>query len=137
MDDRSSHLELYSAMDIALDPFPFNGATTTFEAMTMGMPVITLLGRNFVDRVAASIVTHAGYPEFIAKSEDEYVALAVAMASDPVKLNSMRQGMRDALHQSDLCNSEPYARNLEAALRNMWRSWAETGTHNGKSRQID
>ncbi|MBT3551401.1 MAG: tetratricopeptide repeat protein [Rhodospirillaceae bacterium] len=127
MDDRASHLELYSAMDIALDPFPFNGATTTFEAMTMGMPVITLLGSNFVDRVAASIATHAGFPEFIAKTKDDYVALAVEMASDPVKLNALRQGMRDALHQSDICDSEPYARSVEAAFRDMWRTWIETG----------
>ncbi|MAF49836.1 MAG: hypothetical protein CMM10_16395 [Rhodospirillaceae bacterium] len=132
MDDRTSHLELYSAMDIALDPFPFNGATTTFEAMTMGMPVITLLGRNFVDRVAASIATHAGFPEFIAATEDEYVALAVDMARDAEKLNLLRQGMRDRLHESDLCSSGAYATGVETALRDMWRIWAETGAYKGK-----
>jgi protein O-GlcNAc transferase len=132
MDDRSSHLNLYNAIDIALDPFPFNGATTTYEALTMGMPVITLLGSKFVDRVAASIVAHAGFPEFITKTEDDYVALAVDLAGDPVKLNALRQGMRDALHQSDICDSEPYSRTIEAAYRDMWRTWADTGTYKAK-----
>ena len=132
MDDRSSHLELYNAMDIALDPFPFNGATTTIEALTMGMPVITLLGTKFVGRVAASIVTHAGFPEFIAKTEDDYVALAVDLASNPDKLNALRQSMRDTLHKAKICNSEPYARTVEAALRDMWHTWVETGGYKEK-----
>ena len=63
IDDRQSHLALYDLIDIALDPFPFNGATTTFESLSMGVPVVSLLGKHFVDRVAGSIVTHAGYPE--------------------------------------------------------------------------
>ena len=68
IDSRHSHLDNYHAVDISLDPFPFNGATTTFESLTMGVPVVTL-GRHFVDRVASSIVTHAGFPSWLQKTK--------------------------------------------------------------------
>jgi protein O-GlcNAc transferase len=132
LDDRRQHLELYGDIDITLDAFPFNGATTTFEALTMGVPVVTLLGRHFVDRVASSIVTHAGYPEFVSNNHEEYVSLAVSLTSDLDKLNKIRSTMRDKIHASTLCQSAPYARNVEAAFRDMWKTWCETGGYKGK-----
>jgi protein O-GlcNAc transferase len=132
MDNRRNHLELYADIDITLDAFPFNGATTTFEAITMGVPVVTLLGRHFVDRVASSIVTHAGFPELVAENHEEYVDLAVKLTNDLEKLNEMRSTLRDKIHASALCQSGPYARNVEAAIRDMWKTWCQTGGYQGK-----
>ncbi|PPR58607.1 MAG: hypothetical protein CFH07_00767, partial [Alphaproteobacteria bacterium MarineAlpha3_Bin6] len=130
-DSRQTHLALYEQIDISLDPFPFNGATTTFEALSMGVPVISLLGKHFVDRVAASIVTHAGYPEFVAKTKEDYVELAKNLASDIDNLNNLRLSMRDNLHKSKICDGEPYCRNIETAFRDMWTTWCETDGYKG------
>lgn len=132
MDNRQHHLENYHDVDIALDPFPFNGATTTFESLTMGVPVVALLGRHFVDRVAASIVTHAGYPQFVAQSSDNYVVLAHELARDLKKLNEMRLHMRDKLHKSKLCDGESYAQIVETAFQDMWKNWCATGGYKGR-----
>mgnify|MGYP001453573617 CR=1 FL=1 len=130
-DNRRTHLALYEQIDISLDPFPFNGATTTFEALSMGVPVVSLLGKHFVDRVAASIVTHAGYPEFAAKTKQDYVKLAHNLASDIDGLNKLRLSIRDNLQKSKICDGEPYCRNIETAFRDMWTTWCETGGYKG------
>ena len=123
MDNRQHHLENYHEVDIALDPFPFNGATTTFESLTMGVPVITLLGRHFVDRVAASIVSHGGYPELVTENKKAYVKLAEKLSSNLTSLNQMRQSMRENLHNSQLCDGENYSKNVEMAFQKMWHRW--------------
>jgi len=132
IDQRLDHLELYHEIDIALDPFPFNGATTTFEALSMGVPVVTLLGRHFVDRVAASMVTHAGMPDLVAGDRAAYVDLARNLASDPSHLADLRRTMRDRMHNSPLCRGADYARTIEGAFRDMWRTWCETGGYRGR-----
>ena len=130
-DCRQTHLALYEQIDISLDPFPFNGATTTFEALSMGVPVVSLLGKHFVDRVAASIVTHAGYPEFVAKTKEDYVKLAKNLASDIDGLNKLRLSIRENLQKSKICDGEPYCRNIETAFRDMWTTWCKTGGYKG------
>ena len=132
IEGRYSHLELYKSIDIALDPFPFNGATTTFEALSMGVPVIALLGKHFVDRVAASIVTHAGYPEFAVNTKKAYVELAKSLTNNVQNLNERRLTMRENLHKSKICRGPTYAKNIEATLRDMWTTWCETGSYKGK-----
>ncbi len=132
IDHRLDHLELYREIDIALDPFPFNGATTTFEALSMGVPVVTLLGRHFVDRVAASMVTHAGMPELIAADRAAYVDLARRLAADPARLAEMRRTMRDQVHASPLCGGPAYAETIGTAFRDMWQTWVETGGYKGR-----
>ena len=127
IDSRHSHLDNYHAVDISLDPFPFNGATTTFESLTMGVPVVTLLGRHFVDRVASSIVTHAGFPELVTKDKKAYLNLAEKkLAGDVSALNRMRLSMRDQLHKSSLCDGEGYANSVEGAFRDMWGQWCKS-----------
>ncbi len=132
LDHRRSHLELYDNVDIALDPFPFNGATTTFESLLMGVPVISLRGRHFVDRVASSMMTHVGLPEWIAETRLEYVTLAADLAGDLPRLARLRGDLRTKLHGSPLCDSPTYARTVEAAYRDMWQTWCATGGYKGR-----
>jgi protein O-GlcNAc transferase len=132
LDQRRSHLELYDDVDIALDPFPFNGATTTFESLCMGVPVISLRGRHFVDRVAASMMTHVGLPEWIADTRQDYVRLAADLAGDHGRLSQLRGGLRDKLHASPLCDSQGYTRTVESAYRDMWQTWCATGGYKGR-----
>ncbi|WP_052293838.1 tetratricopeptide repeat protein [Azospirillum sp. B510] len=121
------HLRAYDRLDIALDPFPYNGTTTTCEALWMGVPVVTLAGRSHVARVGASLLTNVGLEELIASDEAEYIAKAVALAGDPAALAGLRAGMRARLEASPLTDHKGFTRSLEAALRAMWRSWAERG----------
>lgn len=127
LDKQVEHLTLYNRADIALDPFPFNGATTTFEALNMGVPVIALEGDHFVSRVATSLVTHIGHPEFSAKNYDQYIEIAQELTKNAEKLNLIRQKLRQELLDSPLCNGLEYANNVELAFRDMWSVWCKTG----------
>ena len=131
-DTRLDHLTVYHQADIALDPFPFNGATTTFEALTMGVPVITLTGDHFVSRVATSLVTHVGRSDFAADSYDQYISIAKDLANNIDNLNLIRRSLRQQLHESSLCNGAEYAKNIEMAFRSMWKTWCQTGGYKGK-----
>lgn len=123
--DRSAHLGLVGEVDIGLDPFPFNGCTTTFEALWMGVPVVTLAGRRFLGRMGASFLTHLGLPELVAKDPDAYVATAAGLASDLDRLSALRQGLRQRILASPLCDAPAYARSIEVAFRAAWRRWCE------------
>ena len=114
------HLELYNEVDIGLDTFLFNGATTTCEALWMGVPVITLLGDRHVGRVGASILTNIGLTDFIAKDIDKYVAIATDMARRPEYLQEIREGLRQTMLKSPLCDGGSFAKDLENAFKKMW-----------------
>jgi predicted O-linked N-acetylglucosamine transferase (SPINDLY family) len=131
IDKQVDHLALYHQADIALDPFPFNGATTTFEALSMGVPVITLQGNHFVSRVATSLVTHIGYPELAAKSSENYIEIAKDLTNNVKKLNSIRKSLRKQLINSPLCDGITYAKDVEIAFRDMWSTWCKTGGYKG------
>ncbi|MFN0317290.1 MAG: tetratricopeptide repeat protein [Burkholderiales bacterium] len=111
-----SHLALYGGADIALDTYPYNGATTTCESLWMGVPVVTLRGTTHASRMGASILSAAGYPHLITGSEEEYVARCAAMASDIAALARMRQGMREQVRNSALMAHAAFTRNFEAVL---------------------
>jgi protein O-GlcNAc transferase len=124
----SSHqeiLQFYSEIDIALDPFPYNGGTTTCEALAMGVPVVTLRGDRFVSRVAATVLSNAGLEELIAQSEAEYVDKAVALAENPERLVTRRATIRTRLAASAVCDADGFTRKLENAYRNIWRRWCD------------
>ena len=121
--NKGDHLKLYSAIDIGLDPFPFNGATTTCEALWMGVPVITLLGDRHVGRVGASILTNVGLTDFIAQDIDDYVELAIKMASNIEYLQDIRQGLRERMESSPLCNGKSFACDIENAYQDMWNKY--------------
>jgi predicted O-linked N-acetylglucosamine transferase (SPINDLY family) len=117
------HLQQHTALDIALDTFPFEGMTTTFLALWMGVPVVSLAGRNHMTRVGLSILSNAGVPELAARSYDDYVQVAVRLASNLPALSALRSTLRQRLQNSVLMDTTRFARNIETAYRAMWRRW--------------
>ena len=117
------HLAGYGRLDLALDPFPYNGGTTTVEALYMGVPVLTLHGDRYVAHMSESILRSAGLDEWVAADRDDYVAKAVAAAEVPQHLDATRTRLRDQLRESTLFDARVFARELEAAFRGMWRAW--------------
>ncbi len=129
---RAGHLDAYRRLDIALDPFPYNGTTTTFEALWMGVPVITLAGDRHAARVGASILTHLGLDHLVAGAQDAYVEAACALAGDPARRASLRASLRDTLAASALCDGPAFARQVEAAYRNIWGKWCAGADQRGQ-----
>jgi protein O-GlcNAc transferase len=118
---RAALLAAYGAVDIALDPFPYGGGTTTIEALWMGVPVVSLRGDRFTGRVGDSVLTTSGLPELVADSVADYVGRARDLAQDRLRLAALRAGLRDRLAASPLCDAPRFARHLEGAWRRMWR----------------
>ncbi|MFP6742854.1 MAG: tetratricopeptide repeat protein [Alphaproteobacteria bacterium] len=125
IDSTSGHLGAYDRIDIGLDPFPYNGTTTTCEALWMGVPVISLRGDRHASRVGASILTRVGLAELIADSVDDYVTAAVALAEAPGRLVELRRDLRAAMAASPLCDAAGFIHVVEAAYREMWRRWCQ------------
>jgi len=123
LDSTDDHLELYNEIDIGLDPFPYNGATTTCEALWMGVPVITLLGDCHVGRVGASILTNVGLTNFIAQDIENYIKLAVEMAANTNYLQEIRKGLRERMQRAPLCDAHSFASDIETAYKDMWRKY--------------
>ena len=119
------HFETYSEVDIALDTFPYNGTTTTCEALWMGVPTISLVGRCHASRVGLSILSRLGLEFFAAATAEEYVAKAAALASSVSALSRMRRAMRARIAVSGLCHARAFARSVEAAYRTMWKRWCD------------
>ena len=117
------HLDQYRDVDIALDTFPYNGTTTTCEALSMGVPVVTLAGVRHAARVGVSILNGAGLAEMVAADENEYIDIAVRLAQNRERLARLREGMRERLKASPLCDATSFARDFEEACRQMWREW--------------
>ena len=125
--DVASHFEAYNEMDIALDTFPYDGTTTTCEALWMGVPVVTLAGGTHVSRVGVSLLSCVGLPELIAQSAEEYVSIAVGLAKDLPRLSELRRTLRSRMRQSPLMDAGRFARDIEAAYRQAWRNWCAGG----------
>lgn len=117
----ADHLALYARVDIALDPFPYNGTTTTCEALWMGVPVVTLRGDRHAGRVGASLLSQVGATEWVAGSVENYVAIAAALAAEPERLHDLRRSLRARVAASPLCDRHAFARKIEGAYRAMWR----------------
>ncbi|MBM4146919.1 MAG: tetratricopeptide repeat protein [Nitrospira sp.] len=122
--DTRAHLETYNRIDIGLDTFPYNGTTTTCEALWMGVPVITLAGNTHASRVGMSLLSNVGLPELVAGTPDEYVKIAVDLARDLNRLQSLRERLRDMMADSPLTDSKHFINILENSYSEMWQKWS-------------
>ena len=113
------HLAAYQRIDLALDTFPYNGTTTTCEALLMGVPVLTLTGCVHAARVGASLLDAAGMGALVTASEDEFVEVAVRYGSDKSRLNEISRGLRGRFLASSLCDGPGFATRFAAACREM------------------
>jgi predicted O-linked N-acetylglucosamine transferase (SPINDLY family) len=119
----TAHMQSYRHMDIALDPYPYGGTTTTCEALWMGRPVVTLAGDRHSSRVGASLLGAVGRGDWVARTEAEYVAIAAKLAADRSRLAMESAGLRDAMLGSALLDHRAQARRFGGALRECWASW--------------
>src|SRR5262249_46069226 len=123
----AEYLAAFGEVDIALDPFPFAGGITTCDALWMGVPVVTCPGETFAGRHSLSYLSNAGLTETIASNWDEYVDLAVSLASDLPRLAGLRSSLRDRMAASPMCDGKRLAENLINVVRDVWREWCQKG----------
>jgi predicted O-linked N-acetylglucosamine transferase (SPINDLY family) len=116
-------LELYRRVDIALDSFPYTGATTTCESLWMGVPVVTLRGNQYVGRLSASLLTQVGFTELIAETPREYLSIVCRLAEHLPRLGRIRAELREEMAQSLVCDAAAAARGIETVYRDMWQRW--------------
>jgi predicted O-linked N-acetylglucosamine transferase (SPINDLY family) len=120
----ASPLAAYHDIDVALDTFPYNGVTTTFEALWMGVPVITLAGSRHAGRVGVSILSHLGHRDWVAEDRESYVTSALRLAADRQRLATLRSGLRAELVRSGLTDGRAFARGVEATYRELVKGTA-------------
>lgn len=121
---RAEYLAAYQRVDIALDPFPYPGGTTSAESLWMGVPVLTLAGERFLSRQGVGLLMNTGLPEWVASDPDDYLARAVMHAGDLQGLAALRAALRDRFLASPVCDAKRFARHFEQALEGMWRDRA-------------
>ncbi len=124
-EETNDHLSVYHEADIALDTFPYNGTTTTCEALWMGVPVVALAGDRHSARVGASLLNALDMNELLAQDAEGYVRIAVQLARAPEKLAAMRAGLRARMAASTLLDPVRFTRQLEAAYFDMWQAYCE------------
>jgi protein O-GlcNAc transferase len=116
----------FGLIDVALDPVPYNGATTTCLALWMGVPVVSLAGDGYAARMGASLLSAAGHREWVARSPEDYVAIAAGLAGDRQALLDQRLRLRDELEASPLLDGALFTRRLEAIYRQVWADWCRS-----------
>lgn len=121
--DTRSHLACYQGVDVALDTSPYNGTTTTCEALWMGVPVVALVGDRHMARVGASLLAACGHAEWAAADEEQYIACAAQLAADSTRLTALRAALRDDLRRSALLDHAGQAKHFADALRECWVNW--------------
>jgi protein O-GlcNAc transferase len=120
---REQYLRLYDRIDIGLDPLPYNGITTTLDALWMGVPVISLAGSTAAGRAGLGILSTLGLPELVVQTPEQYVEIAVKLAGDLPGLKELRSTLRQRMQASPLMDAKRFARNVESAYHTMWRKW--------------
>lgn len=130
---RREYLAFYHDIDIALDPFPYNGGVTTCDALWMGAPVITLRGETSVGRAGVSLLANIGLPELIGRDAEDYLRIATALARDQKRLAVYRRTLREQMRKSPITDAAGFTRDVEAAYRTMWRAvtMKEAGSNDG------
>ncbi|WP_337442751.1 O-linked N-acetylglucosamine transferase, SPINDLY family protein [Chthoniobacter flavus] len=124
---RRGYLEYYQRLDIALDSFPYNGHTTSLDALWMGVPVVSRAGRGPLSRAGWSQLSNLGLPELVAFSEDDYIRIAVELAGDIPRLSELRATLRRRMEASVLMDAVRFTRQIEETYRAMWREWCGRG----------
>lgn len=119
----NGYFDAYNEADLCLDPFPFNGGTTGYDSIWMGVPFITWPGDMLVSRMGKPILDNVGLSELVVDSEDAYFDLAVALANDRERLKRLRTDLRQRMQASPLMDAPRMARSLEAVFRGMWQKW--------------
>ncbi|MDR1890233.1 MAG: tetratricopeptide repeat protein [Zoogloeaceae bacterium] len=119
------YFDCYNEVDLCLDPFPFNGGTTGYDSIWMGVPFITWPGDSLVSRMGRIILKNVGLDELVVDSADAYVELAVSLANDPGRLKKLRANLHERMQDSPLMDAPRMAKSLEQAFRGMWRRWLE------------
>jgi predicted O-linked N-acetylglucosamine transferase (SPINDLY family) len=122
---RYEYLCAHHRIDVTLDPFPYNGHTTSLDSMWMGVPVVTLVGSTAVGRVGCSLLTNLRLPELIAATQEQYVQIATDLAVDHLRLAELRATLRQRMKNSPLMDAKRFARGIEDAYRLMWRRWCQ------------
>jgi protein O-GlcNAc transferase len=122
----TQYLREYGAIDISLDPFPYNGGSTTLDSLWMGVSVVTLAGRMPVQRIGASVLTAAGLGDLIAQTPEQYLKIALYLAAVVPKTPNLRQEIRRALVASPWMDEIGIVRDVENAYREMWRTWCRS-----------
>lgn len=118
-------MKAYAEIDVALDPFPHNGGTTTFEGLWMGVPIVSLKDRPPLGRFGESLLSHVGLADWVAETEDAYVARAVRACGDLAGLAALRAELRQNMRQSPFLDERGFAQEVEAAYRDMWHTWVK------------
>ena len=136
-ESRANYLAAYNRVDIALDPFPYTGGTTTAESLWMGVPVLTLSGQHFLARQGVGLLINAGLPEWVATDPDDYVAKAVMYANNIGDLATLRSRLREQVLASPVFDSSRFASHFESALRDMWKIWCNQQITQRNSLPID
>jgi protein O-GlcNAc transferase len=121
------YLTQFNRVDVALDPFPYSGGTSTCDALWMGVPTVTLRGRTAVGRGSVSILSNVGLTDWIAETPEQYVSIAVNMAVNLQRLAELRAGLRKRMEQSPVMNAVQFAGEMEVAYRGMWENWCLRG----------
>ena len=127
---RAAALNSYNQIDIGLDPFPYPGGTTSYEALWMGVPILTMRGSNYLSHLGESIMHHAGLADWIAVDEDDYVDKAISNAANLQHLATLRADLRQQVLASPLFDAPRFARDFEEALWGMWRAGRVTDSKN-------
>ena len=122
-ESRIKYLGYYNRIDLALDPFPYTGHSTTLDGLWMGVPLASLAGPTIASRGSLSILSNLGLADLVVKSKNDYVALAIALSQDPARLRELRAGLRGRLERSVLMDAGRFARQAETAYRDMWHKW--------------
>jgi predicted O-linked N-acetylglucosamine transferase (SPINDLY family) len=127
-------LGMYGEIDIALDTFPYNGGTTTTEAIWQGVPVVAFHGDRWASRTSASILRAGNLGELVGQGLEDYITLAIKLANSTDYLVDLRRNMRSRLRDSPVCDTESFARNMERLYAQMRFGGAPLRTPPGSER---
>ncbi|HEX3355421.1 MAG TPA: hypothetical protein VHS31_00470, partial [Tepidisphaeraceae bacterium] len=120
---REKYLQTYNRIDICLDTFPYNGHTTTLDALWMAVPVISLCGETAVSRAGLSLMRNLGLSELVARDAAMFSRIAVELAGDLSRLAMIRSSLREKMHSSPMMDAQAFARDIESAYHEMWQRW--------------